>query len=353
MTAAPPTLLLPASLVDPQWLGPARVAALAAAPGWAALAGRTSVAAEAGAPDTPAAPDPGHERWLQRRLALPADVPVAGCAALIDLDTGPGTVAGRRWRLDPVHLHVGRDHLVLTDPASLALESGDAATLAASIAPLFADEGLALHLGMGPRWVLRETDPARPLRLATRSMIGAVGRSIDAWQPLGDDARRWRRIVNEVQMTWFEHPVNQRREEAGLPTVNSLWIEGPCPAAAAGAAPDPRHVVAARIAARPPGGSIELDDGEGPLTIDDRLLAAQIAGDPQRWADAWRALDTERFAPIARAEGASRSGARIVLSGDAGWRALQVAPRAGWRFWRRADAAALLAPPPAASGVAR
>jgi hypothetical protein len=353
MTAVPPTLLLPASLVDPQWLGPARVAALGASAGWAALARRAGVTAEAGAPDTPAAPDPGHERWLHRRLALPEDIPVAGCAALADLDTDPDVAAGRRWRLDPVHLHIGRDHLVLTDPASLALAPGDAAALAASIAPLFAEEGLALHVGTGPRWVLREPDPARPLRLATRSMVGAVGRSIDAWQPLGDDARRWRRIVNEVQMTWFEHPVNQRREQAGLPPVNSLWIEGPGPAAAAGAPRNPRLDAAARIAARPPGGCIELDDGDGRLAIDDRLLAAQIAGDPQRWVDAWRALDAERFGPIARAEGDWRAGARIVLAGDAGWRALQVAPRAGWRFWRRRDAAALLIAPPPASGATR
>jgi UDP-galactopyranose mutase len=57
---------------------------------------------------------------------------------------------------------------------------------------------------------------------------------------------------------------------------------------------------------------------------------------------AFRAVGgTPRF--IARAEGAWRAGAHVVLAGDAGWRALQVAPRAGWRFWRRTDAAALLA----------
>jgi hypothetical protein len=346
MSATPPTLLLPAALVDPGWIGPERLAGLCAAPGWAALARRAGATAEAGSPDGPP-PDPGHERWLHRRLGLPEAVPVAACSALADAAAparAPGM--GACWRLDPVHLHVGRDHLVLTDPASLALTAHDAAGLAEALAPLLADEGLALHAGTAGRWVLVELDATRPLRLATRSMLGALGRSIDLWQPLGPDARRWRRLVNEVQMTWYDHPVNERRQAEGLPPVNSLWIEGPCPPPAVDAASARRLDAAARIAVRAPGGApLEVDDGQGVLTIDDGLLAAQITGDPQRWAQAWLALDAARFAPIARGEGAWRDGGLMVLAGDAGWRELRIAPRADWRFWRRPDAAALLAEP--------
>jgi hypothetical protein len=360
-----PTLLLPAALVDPGWLGPARVAALGAAPGWGALARRATLIAEAGPPDGPP-PAPGHERWLQQRLGLPEGTPIAACAALFDaaqmyaadLPGGhthapdatasipPARDAGPCWRIDPVHLHVGRDHLVLTDPASLALSAHDAAELAAAIATLFIDEGLSLHAGAGPRWVLVERDAARPLRLATRSMLGALGRSIELWQPLGNDARRWRRLVNEVQMTWHDHPVNTRREQAGRLPINSVWIEGPCPRLVPGMPPPPGLDAAARIAARPPGsGAFTVVDGEGPLEIDDRLLAAQIAGDPRHWEQAWLALDAHCFGPLARAEGAWREGGQLVLAGDAGWRALRITPRADWRFWRRPAGAVLLAEP--------
>jgi len=397
VSATLPTLLLPAALVDPGWLGPARLAALGAAPGWASLARRAGMAAEAGPSDGPP-PDPGHERWLHRRLGLPDGTPVAACSAPADAASMPasapvegtprhlhaavadepadatravdparaadapahGAGVARRpsvpgmgacWRLDPVHLHVGRDHLVLTDPASLALTGPDAAELAAALAPLLADEGLALHVATAARWVLVETDAARPLRLATRSMLGALGRSIELWQPLGPDARRWRRLVNEVQMTWHAHPVNERREAQGLAPVNSLWIEGPCAQPGAGAASASRLDAAARIAIRAPGsGPIEVDDGQGVLTIDDRLLAAQIAGDPQRWAQAWLELDAARFGPMARGEGAWREGGQVVLAGDAGWRELRIAPRADWRFWHRPKGAALLAEPVPARG---
>jgi hypothetical protein len=327
-----PTLLLPAALADPAWLGADRIAALAAGPGWRALVRHARTVAEAGPEDRPSS-DPGHERWLHARLALPADAALAACAALAD--AAPGSM----WRVDPVHLHVGRDHLVLTDPALLALSAEDAQALAEAIARLHVDEGFALEVRGATRWYLREVDPARCLRLHTRPLSGAIGRNIDAWQPTGEDARRWRRLVNEVQMTWHTHPVNAAREAAGLPTVNSLWIEGRVPPAGTGT-----HA-AAQLAIRDTAGALEVTTDAGPLVVDDRLLEAQLAGDPQRWAHAWQALDASSFAAMAHAQGPWRAGGRLVLAGDTGWRELEVAPRGDWRFWRRPDPAALLAEP--------
>ncbi len=336
MSAAPPTLLLPASLVDPDWIGGDRIAALAASPAWSALARRVAELGATG-PEGPPPNDPGHERWLRRRLAVPDGAASAAAAALAD---GAPDAA---WRLDPVHLHVGRDHLVLTDPRALRLTVDDARALSDAIAPLLADEGLALEVPTASRWYLRETDPARPLRLRTRPLAGAIGRNIDAWQPGGDDARRWRRIVNEIQMTWHGHAVNARREAAGLATANSVWLEGRCPGAAGGAERD----AAARLATRDAGDApieVVLSDGAR-LRVDDRLLDAQLAGDPSAWLEAWGRIEADTLGPIVRAQAAWRDGARVVLAGDAGWRELAVRPRADWRFWRRADPAALLAEP--------
>jgi hypothetical protein len=337
----PTTLLLPAALVDPAWLGAARLAELAGSPGWSALARRARIL-ETSSPDVRMPPDPGHDRWLQRRLGLPADCALAACAVL---DRGP---LPAHWRLDPVHLHVGRDHLVLTDPAELALDPADALALAGAVAPLFADEGLLLTTSGPTRWALRETDPARPLRLSTRALLGALGRSIEAWQPTGDDARRWRRLVNEVQMTWFEHPVNAARESVGRPSVNSLWIEGRCPDPENPALTPAWIDAARRLASRErraslPAPALDVDDGHGTLRVDDRLLEAQFSGDPLRWSEAWRALDISLFQPIARGEAPWQRDLQLVLAGDAGWRTINLSKRTEWRFWRRADPAALLA----------
>jgi hypothetical protein len=359
-----PVLLLPAALVERDWLGADRLAASACAASWAAIVRRAVPDGSAG-PDGPPPHDPGHERWLDARLVMGGH-PLAAFRATAD-------ATGRAdWRVDPVHLHVGRDHLVLTDPAALALDVAQARALADSIVPLLADDGLALEVATPSRWYLRETDPRRPLRLRTRALIAALGRSIDAWQPAGDDARRWRRLLNEIQMTWHAHPVNDARAGQGLPAVNSLWIEGRCPSPTLAGSPGGRAAARIAAASQAPGGEgaegeeasgaaregatgtgaaplrVEGPDGVA-IVFDRRLLDAHLGGDPARWLDAWRALDAGVFAAIARAEPPWSTGARVVLAGDEGWRALRVAPRADWRFWRRVDAAAPLGPPLGAS----
>jgi len=354
---SPPALLLAASLVDPAWLGRDRLAQASRAPGFAALTRRAAIGRSS--EDTAShLPDPGQEDWLQKAFGLPAGTPIAACSALAD------AALSARWRLDPVNLHIGRDHLVLTDPARLALGADDARALAASIAGLFQDEGMTLLAAHPERWYLQETEPSRGLRLQTRSMLAALGRSIDGWQPTGDDARRWRRIVNEVQMSWYRHPVNERRESEGLMPVNSLWIEGPCPdldtrgtgaqiPAQTASVTLSQWSAAGRIAARrgatvPVAGDakarLSIDLSIGPntpcietsmaLTIDDRLFEALCAGDPQRWMQAWQSLDEAYFVPMSRAQVPWQRGATLVLAGDGLWRELSIGARRPWCFWQ-------------------
>lgn len=336
----PATLLLPGALAarDGSEAGPPCPRSVGSE---LARLARRIVACEQGPPDGAPPFEPGHVRWLHAHLGLARDEATAACTA------APDHVAGAHWRLDPVHLHLGRDHLVLTDPARLELAEADALELAEAVAPLFADDGLAL-LAAGPRWYLRETDPSRPLALRTRSLIGALGRNVSAWMPTGKDARRWKRLLNEVQMTWFEHPVNLRREAAGRPPINGLWIDGRVPPAIPAAAGALARALDRD--GRPPGGTrIELDGA--PLVLDTTLLDARLEGDPRRGVDAWRATEATWFAPIAAGTPPWDTGARIVLAGELGWRTLRVAPRADWRFWRRADPAAWLIEPLGTSGI--
>ena len=354
-----PALLLAASLVDPAWLGSDRLAKAARAPGFAALV-RKAALGSASDDSATHLPEPGHENWLQTAFGLPAGAPMSACSALTD-----GALHAR-WRLDPVTLHIGRDHLVLTDPTRLGLGMDEARSLAASVEELFRDEGLTLIADQPSRWYLQETDPSRGLRLQTRSMLAALGRSIDAWQPSGDDARRWRRIVNEVQMSWYSHPVNDQRESQGLRPINSVWIEGPCPgmigahtgaaisahpsaASAASAASTEQSAAAGRIAtrrsaARRPDSAdhdpqtIDLTppwiEPSMALTIDDRLFEAQCGGDPQRWLQAWQSIDEAFFAPMARGQAPWQQGAVVILAGDGLWREVVVSAQPRWRFWQ-------------------
>ena len=325
MTPLPPVLLLPGALADPLWLGPDIVQTLAQSPGWRMVCERVQQV-QATAPSDDALPEPGHERWLQSRFGLPDTHPFPACAVTRLGDDRPA------WRLDLVHLHLGRDHLVLTDPGLLRIDAHEKAALAESIVSLFAEEGLELGGIDQDIWSLTECEPARPLQLRTRSLMGALGRSIDGYLPQGADARRWRRLLNEVQMTWHIHPVNEARELRGQATVNSLWLEGPAPTRTL--MPDARQRAAAAHLSNPAvvaprtdasmHGSRSVDDGKGLIAFDDRLLRAQFSGDPHGFRSAWLELDRTVFAAIATREAPWQSGAVLVLTGDSGWRSLTV-----------------------------
>jgi hypothetical protein len=73
--------------------------------------------------------------------------------------------------------------------------------------------------------------PAGPFSsLTSYSIDQALGRNIDWWMPhhVQDEsvARHWRKLQNEIQMLWHIDPVNEEREQRGLPSMNSLWISG-------------------------------------------------------------------------------------------------------------------------------
>jgi hypothetical protein len=85
-----------------------------------------------------------------------------------------------------------------------------------------------------------------------------------------------RRLQNEVQMLLYTHPLNDRREAAGLLPVNSL--------------------LAQRL--RPPA---RWRRRRGRPQVDDRLRQPALAEDWAAWCDAWRALDAGPIDALARA----------------------------------------------------
>lgn len=131
---------------------------------------------------------------------------------------------GFYWlRADPVHLILQRDSFSLSEPAPLAVEPQDAQALLASLNQHFAADGLQFHIGDSGRWYLRlETAPA----ICTSVPEAAMGRDISPFMPQGEGAAEWNRLLNEMQMLLFEHPVNQAHEARGEPAINSIWLSG-------------------------------------------------------------------------------------------------------------------------------
>ena len=158
-----------------------------------------------------------YERWLRRELQLPPAACLEAGSAVVD------SVDVSQWRLTPVHLHVGIDHIVLADPNHLSLNQDQAQAFADAIAPTLLDAGMHATVAKPNRWYL--SVPA-DFVLNARSWRIASGRSIDGFQPIGPSARRWRQVLTEIQMIWHQHPLNEERAQQGLPVLNSLWLDG-------------------------------------------------------------------------------------------------------------------------------
>lgn len=124
------------------------------------------------------------------------------------------------WCLDPVHVQIDREMAYLVQPDSLRLTETEARELIAGLNAHFGDE-LQIHYYSPQQWLVE-----MKIEVSTKTPTQALGRNVQHVQASGRDARRWRTLLNEIQMLLHANPVNVAREEAGDLPVNSLWLWG-------------------------------------------------------------------------------------------------------------------------------
>ncbi len=125
------------------------------------------------------------------------------------------------YLIEPVHFRAESDHAVLLGSELLQPQSDEAQALVETFNTHFAVEGISLYAASASRWYLLSE---RALSLELRPIDECLGRDIKHFMPLGDDALWWRRILNEAQMLFFEHPVNLQREQQQQLSINGLWL---------------------------------------------------------------------------------------------------------------------------------
>jgi hypothetical protein len=308
------------------------------APALAALLSRTAGRHAAQAVD-PFARALAHEVWLAQRFGLTAE-PAKSVESSESTDNSPPAAhaamqalnlparEGHWFLLHPTHIHIARDHLVLTDMRQLTLTPQDAQALFDTAAPLFAEIGKELLYGSADTWFMRADDWPH-LRTATPD--AASGRNVDIWMPQGEGDRAWRKLQNEVQMHWFAHPLNEQREARGLKPVNSLWLWGgadrayPLPPVAQ------RYNVCfnlsdwmqlfGRLADAAQQGAHAADvigsEGERGLLLLDALLEPGLTNEWGYWLERIETLERDWFAPLLAAlqSGRLRS-LKLILGGQ-------------------------------------
>ena len=312
-----------------------------------------------------------HERWLARAFGLidtqaaPDAAPLAAHMLLAD----GGTPGDASWAcVEPVHIRIARDHLVLIDPATLAIQPEEAARLLADARPLIEEMGIQLEAPNPLRWYL---SGAALGRLASAPPLRAAGRSVEIWLPqaendadpasaAGQASRRslfWMKLQNVVQMTWFEHPVNEAREARGELAANSIWLhsQGALPARPALApyaivladAPAPRGLAQASGAALLDlptalpdafrnSGSANPNPAAAALAVLDALALPFVHEDWYAWRNTLSEIETQWLQPALAAlqQGGLRS-VTLTLCGETDHTTLRTTRGDLRKFWRR------------------
>ena len=166
-----------------------------------------------------------HEFWLARAAGMTSEnqSKQISIAAQSMSRFAEAPTAGLWFILNPIHLHVARDHLVLTDSRRLILDEVESRQLFALAQPVCTEYGHTLVYGDATNWFIR-ADAWHDLQTATPD--AACGHNIDIWMPTGTAERAWRKLQNEIQMHWHDAQINQHRESVGKKPVNSLWLWG-------------------------------------------------------------------------------------------------------------------------------
>ena len=123
---------------------------------------------------------------------------------------------------DPVNLQADMDRAILSDSQTLRIRQEEAEKLVNELNKHFAADDLSIVMADENNWFIMLED----CNLETTPLSRAVARNINHLMPTGEAAAGWRRLLNEAQMLLHMSEVNQRREESGETTVNSLWLWG-------------------------------------------------------------------------------------------------------------------------------
>lgn len=271
-----------------------------------------------------------HEAWLERARG--------GLATAVMRGFGLAPAEGHWFIVHPVHIQLARNHLVLADPRRLRLDEADARVLFELAKPFF-DE---LVWGDAETWFMR-ADGWQGLE--TASPDAAMGSNLADWMPAGPTALAFKKLQNEIQMLWHEHPVNEARQYRGLAPVNSFWMWGGASATAATPTAQDFAVAgwpAAGAAGTPPSWLAALSTPGKPAAPDEagtivlpHLIPMGAGNDWGAWLGAMQQLETDWFAPLLAALRDGRIGelAMILTSRD-GWTEIRTGKSALHKFWR-------------------
>lgn len=239
---------------------------------------------------------------------------------------GLPTENGFWFTLSPVHIHVARDHMVMTDPRRLNYSENEARALFMAAKEMCDDLGKTLVYGDTKTWFLRADDWAS---LQTASLDAAAGHNMDIWIAKGEHEIAWRKLQNEIQMLWHIHPVNQQRDESGQNTINSIWLHS---------GSDQLYELDCQFGHTDFSNWLtqrNAPDAKRKVIIE-HLLEPALNSDWGAWFEQINHLEKTWFAPALQAlRNQEITSLRLILSDEQSLTEISCQAPKAWQFWRK------------------
>lgn len=207
------------------------------------------------------------------------------------------------WLAELVHLAPTQSSTAMLTSHDLNITQEQSVALFESAQALFDDTGFSLYPDTDCRW---RVEPPADCNFNCASPALVASTSVNDWWVRNEETRPWRRLFNELQMLWFDHPVNHARQAQGLPPVNGLWLFG-------GGRPE-------QLLLSAPTSEVQLYEA---------LQAPFAAQDWGAWLSALADLETQVFQPLSQ----QRIQPTLVLTGRTDIATLEPRALGRWTQW--------------------
>jgi hypothetical protein len=246
-------------------------------------------------------------------------------AAALTRESLAGDAGDAVWlSADPAWVQPDLNGVRLLACGQMQLTSADARALADSLQPVFDEAGVTLETTTPERWHLRlPAGTALPVFDAPEQ---ALGEDLLQHLPAGAEGRRWRVLLNDVQVLLHQHPLNRERAAKGLMPINSVWLWG------GGALPSRvRSELAGVLGDDPLLRALAAQAGIGSESRTIERVASARAGWLVDLHDVAIEELTDRWWPVIDTL-ARRQSLTVRFLGGERW---HLHPWHRWRFWRR------------------
>lgn len=124
---------------------------------------------------------------------------------------------------DPVYMQADRDQLLMFDSQELNIQTQEADTIVTDLNEHFKEEGLKFIKITNSQWIVRINQICD---VDTVALYKVINRPLANVMPTGQHGKKWKSILNEVQMFLYAHKINDERQEKGLKAINGIWFWG-------------------------------------------------------------------------------------------------------------------------------